>query len=1144
MSDMPPNSTAPPLPPPRVPDHELLRRIGRGAYGEVWLARCAIGAYRAVKIVHRASFDHDRPFEREFEGILKFEPVSRTHDSQVDILHVGRSEDCFYYVMELADDQATGGQINPDHYTPRTLKSDLQFHGRLPFEECVRIGIALTTALEHLHENGLVHRDVKPSNIIFVNGVPKLADIGLVTGVDATHTYVGTEGFTAPEGSGTAQADLYSLGKVLYEAATGKDRQEFPELPTLLRELPDREGLMELNAVIARACRHDPKDRYDSADAMRADLELLQSGKSLARLYRTEKQLRFVQRAGAVVTAVAALIGVGWLWQAHETHLVHDLANTNARLAGENRQRVVRLDVANGVRLLDEGDPAGALLWFADALPQVTNSLPEESIHRIRVQQTLNQMPRLAQALAHEYPVRAMAFSPDGKRFATGTEWGRLQVWDAQTGAPLWQPLHLDGETVGQLGFTEDGQRLLVSTWPGRESGRNRTNTAAVIDVPSGKPLFTKTATNLIKAEFAPEGRWLATVASDHVIRLLGVHDGSEVAVLKGHTDDIVAFSFNASGDLLASTSQDGTIRLWRLPAGEPVGSPIPYEPGKHPAMVSQRGERLATCEPVVRDRSTNTVINTLIRIWDTKTGASIGHPIELSDDLGAMSFDSAAGRQLHVLSRRCVRVFDADKQTDLLRTIQFDRPAGNWCATADGRRMIVAGPEGVAGLWSLETGEALAPPLQHGRQIVDLAFNRDGSQLATTSDEGACVLWNMNLRQEDAIHIFDANIERRAPQTLLYRFSPDRRRFLIILMDHTVRLVDTERMAEVELPGPKPTNCAPHQCIFAPDSRQWAIAYAGSKVRLAELWRDEAGVLRRLILLHPKGIGAMRFTPDGSRLITRSDDRLIRSWRTDDGTLEQTIAMPESLEDGEIFPDGRTIFFVEHGNHGFVLFDLATGASVRTAIPPVNITAFAFDPLGERFATVTEEQWGRIWSSRTGQPLTPPVWHGGPLTWVDWSPDGTRILMSGTTPEAKVWDAATGDLLLPALRIGDEPIVTAMWSLDRRFIVARSDKDAARVWDAATGEAVTPLLKHSTYLRLAHLVANNRLITISLPNKLRAWDLKESHLAPDVLADYARLASGRRLNAGGVMVPLKPTELADLCRSLHARAPELFRQE
>src|SRR5262249_27761727 len=149
-------------------------------------------------------------------------------------------------------------------------------------QECLRIGIDLAKALQHLHENGLVHRDVKPSNIIFINGIPKLADIGLVTGTDATRSYVGTEGFAAPEGPGSPQADIYSLGKVLYEMATGKDRQDFPELPTDLRELPDREALQELNGVIAHACRHDPKDRYSSAAQMRSDLELLQEGKSIS----------------------------------------------------------------------------------------------------------------------------------------------------------------------------------------------------------------------------------------------------------------------------------------------------------------------------------------------------------------------------------------------------------------------------------------------------------------------------------------------------------------------------------------------------------------------------------------------------------------------------------------------------------------------------------------------------------------------------------------------------------------------------------------------------------------------------------------------------------------------------------------------
>ena len=106
LGDGPPDG-GPGAPPP-VPDHTLLRRIGRGAYGEVWLARNALGTLRAVKVVFRARFQEDRPYEREFHGILKYEPISRTHEGLVQVLHVGRGEGCFYYVMELADE--AGGE--------------------------------------------------------------------------------------------------------------------------------------------------------------------------------------------------------------------------------------------------------------------------------------------------------------------------------------------------------------------------------------------------------------------------------------------------------------------------------------------------------------------------------------------------------------------------------------------------------------------------------------------------------------------------------------------------------------------------------------------------------------------------------------------------------------------------------------------------------------------------------------------------------------------------------------------------------------------------------------------------------------------------------------------------------------------------
>jgi serine/threonine protein kinase len=102
--------TGPPLQPfrvspPTVPDHELVRRIGQGAYGEVWLARNALGTWRAVKVVYRDHFKDARPYEREFAGIRRFEPISRSNEGFVDILQVGRDDagGWFYYVMELAD---------------------------------------------------------------------------------------------------------------------------------------------------------------------------------------------------------------------------------------------------------------------------------------------------------------------------------------------------------------------------------------------------------------------------------------------------------------------------------------------------------------------------------------------------------------------------------------------------------------------------------------------------------------------------------------------------------------------------------------------------------------------------------------------------------------------------------------------------------------------------------------------------------------------------------------------------------------------------------------------------------------------------------------------------------------------------------
>lgn len=295
------------IPPPQIPDYTLIRCIGRGAYGQVWLGRNIMGGCRAIKIVFLESFETRHPFEREFAGIQRFEPISRSHEGLIHILHVGRHDEAgyFFYVMELADDVQSGSEIDPDRYEPRTLQGEMQSGRPLPVPECLRTSLRLANALAYLHEQSLVHRDIKPSNIIFIKGAPKLADIGLVCATEGTRTQVGTEGYIPPEGSGTPQADLFSLGKVFYEMSTGKRRDQFPDLPTDLRSNTESDALLEFNEIILKACAPDVRRRYQSARELEADLSLLDVGRSVRAKRHAQQRWKRLKVAAALAALIA-----------------------------------------------------------------------------------------------------------------------------------------------------------------------------------------------------------------------------------------------------------------------------------------------------------------------------------------------------------------------------------------------------------------------------------------------------------------------------------------------------------------------------------------------------------------------------------------------------------------------------------------------------------------------------------------------------------------------------------------------------------------------------------------------------------------------------------------------------------------------
>jgi len=406
---------------PVIPDYELIRLIGRGSYGDVWLARGLTGVFRAIKVVWRDRYASDEPFNREFAGLKQFTTMAPPGSEQLALLHIGRSErdGLFYYVMELADDAADGRRVDPERYVPLTLKELRTRKGRIAPPECVTIGLELARALAGLHALGLVHRDIKPSNVIFVGGLPKLADIGMVAATDDHRSSLGTEGFVPPEGTGRPPADVYALGKVLYEISTGFDRQDFPRLPADLRQLPDWMAFLELNEVILRACEPGEGRRYPDGATLLEDLLELQGGHSI-RARRSRSRTRWL----AASVALAAGAAAAYWWSRRPP-------TTLAAPPSEERQLIARaweqtdksefgaeeLKVAEGLcKRASELDPADPDLWAASSqvdswmvARRVDNSPGRRESARSKAERALKLAPnsyeaRLAQAC---YLVRA-----------------------------------------------------------------------------------------------------------------------------------------------------------------------------------------------------------------------------------------------------------------------------------------------------------------------------------------------------------------------------------------------------------------------------------------------------------------------------------------------------------------------------------------------------------------------------------------------------------------------------------------------------------------------------------------------------------------------------------------------------------------
>jgi WD40 repeat protein len=1103
------------VPKPVIPDHTLVRLIGRGSYGDVWLARNLTGAYRAVKVLYQQRFEDAKPFEREFSGILRYEPISRSHDSQVDILHVGRNDEagCFYYIMELADDLVRGQDIVPESYHPRTLRSEIRKRQRLPVGECMQIGLSLTTALGHLHRQGLVHRDIKPSNIIFINGIPKLADVGLIALSEETQSFVGTEGFLPPEGPGQPQADLYALGKVLYEISMGLDRKAFPELPTDLLTDPDHELLRELNEIILRACHPNPHQRYQTAEEMHADLALLQGGRSVIGAHNMERRLLLAKRYGRVLAFVALVASAAY----------YHTNQTKIQIA----RQLVRFQVAQGVQLLEQNRLSESLPWFAETIQL---SPMNAETHRLRFGFVSSQCPRLVQLFPHRRPVNDVEFSSNGRWVITASDDGNARVWDLYSGRPKTPWLNHRFE-VRSACFSRDCTRVVTAS---------NDRTARLWDVESGSPIGPTMDHNspVNAAVFSPDGSRLLTACQDGTARLWDTSTVRPLGDPLYHDQPVGQVDFTADGRFFLTSTQretsardTGILRIWQWTGAEARLSKVLPGTGVLHAAFSPDSLHVAAGDMAGR-----------VKIWalthDQSTECALTH----AGPVNHVAYSSDGRRLVSASIDQTARVWDAATGMPVGAELRHPSPVTQARFSPDGRWIASASEDRTAFVYEVATGNMVFSELAHGSRVSQVCFDPSGFFLATAGADPVVRIWKLSppINRESILHhpypIHTAVLSPDGRFVIAGYGPPEGPGYIRIWNTLTRKQVfelpdqdqpasclalssDGHRLVSVANNGVGRVWDVVHgrlafeiarrwplrKALFSPHNLWVATAGAGTnKTGEARVWDANDGTPVTSPLPHDSEVVAVDFSPDSRRLITSS------------GTLAGT-------GDARIW---------DIASEKLALLPLKHAGQVRHA---------CFSPDGQRIATASTDHTARLWNALTGQPATAPLKHGGFVTRVAFSPDSKSIVTISNDKTARIWNALTGDPISPPLSHRDD-VVHASFSADGRLLATASVDGTARVWDTATGEAVTPDLRHENAVVFAALgLERQTAITASLDHTIRLWPLSVDNRPIQDLLSVAHLLSSQKIHERGGLVPLKSDEIINALRRLQAKYPSEF---
>jgi WD40 repeat protein len=1066
--------------------YELGARLGEGGMGLVRPARDrGLGRQVALKFPKARTPELERRFEAEARITARLQ-----HPSIVNVHEAGRwptGEP--YYAMKLV----TGRPLDEVIAETRTLADRLALLPR---------ALAVADALAYAHAQRVIHRDLKPQNVMVGEyGETVVLDWGLAKDLAAAEDVLGDAPAARSDGAagtvagailGTphymppeqaegkpvdARADVYAIGAMLYHLLAGEPPYTGRNARAVAlqvvqgppRRLAERvkDAPADLAAILDKAMARDPAARYPTAKELADDLRRFQTGQLVGvhRYSLRELVARWVRRhrAAVAVGAAAAALLVGTVAVSFQQILAalavaedeKDRANEEADRADEQHDKAERAYVElltdNGRIELLAAHRDRSAAFLVEAYRRSSGGAPTAAL-RFLLAQALRAPAPAAVLRGHTGSVSIAVFSPDGKRIASGSLDGTVKIWDAASGAltASWTAPAAAGG-VGHLAWSPTGKSVAASG-------------AAVVqlwDAESGRVtarLLTKTS-SVTSIEFNADGSRIVTAGSEGPVQVWDRDSGVPTLELGAGALGAWSAAFSSDGRWVAAGGSDGTARVWEAKSGKP--GPV------------LRGHAAGALVYVVFSPDGTVVATTASDaepcLWNAETGALLG------------------------------------------RLVGHARPAWSLAFSPDGTRIATGAADGAVKLWAVKS-RGLVTTLggasgAHAGAIQSVAFSPDGRRVLTAGLDRFARVWDA----ATGALLMSFHADTRA------RWSPDGKRVVTSGGSETVRVWDVASSAVASFEG---HGGAVHWAAFGARGERIATASGDG---FLQVWDVAA---KKALVSVDAGLSATRstvsFDADGKRLLAPASDGTAVIWDASSGKRVGSLDVRGDSTAIAVFsPDASRVLTT--AGRTATAWDAATGRALLRLNHGDPVWAAAYSPDGARIVTSELGSAARthVWDAATGKELgarlvghSLPVWSGA------FSPDGKTLVTASVDGTAKLWRWERGELLASFDENGG-PVFGAAFSPDGSRVATGGVDGIVRIWEAtAPARLLASLMGHTGAVNHVEFDASgNYLVSAGVDGTTKVWDVRIEERPADAIP----VADLRWRVVDGRLVPVAP---------------------